>query len=571
MILSLLNAADPARAQLSPGKLARAHESLEGLRKCTNCHEIGEGTSREKCLTCHTAIGERVEAGLGLHARPEFRECSECHTEHHGRDFDLIYWEHGPESLDHTKTGFALTGKHVEVDCRKCHEPRNIATARELQELGKDLSRTYLGLRQECRACHDDSHRDQLSSECTNCHTTEGWRPATQFDHANARFPLTGRHQEVSCERCHPTVSDGAEVRFVQYLVEFDSCERCHKDPHRERLGADCTSCHQTSGWDRVSQSGFDHDKTRYPLRGRHTPLACETCHRSRAIETLVFDACTPCHVDEHAGQLGAAPVCETCHTVQGFQPAQYTEADHARTEFPLDGGHRAVPCIDCHTRDSQGRVLLALDDVSCRACHEDPHLASEMTNAGALSWASGQVQQTGCQACHNKESWALVSFDHRTTDFALEGAHDETSCRSCHSNVIEEGAAGRAYLAELARTSLVAQAPVRFTAAATECAFCHPDVHAGQFADLPDELPEGAPAVRCQRCHDPADWKARGFDHQRDASYTLDGAHINVECAKCHTARDVGGAAVVTYKPLASECIDCHGTQTAPSTGGTR
>ena len=47
-------------ALVSPGRLARAHAQLEGIRGCQNCHEPGQRVTARRCLTCHKPVEERM-------------------------------------------------------------------------------------------------------------------------------------------------------------------------------------------------------------------------------------------------------------------------------------------------------------------------------------------------------------------------------------------------------------------------------------------------------------------------------------------------------------------------------
>jgi len=105
-------------AQLSPGDLHRSHKHLEGIENCTSCHESGEKLSADKCLDCHLILKKEINAKKGLHSRSEFQVCADCHVEHQGRDFDLIYWKEGIQNFDHTQTGYRLEGKHKNLKCR---------------------------------------------------------------------------------------------------------------------------------------------------------------------------------------------------------------------------------------------------------------------------------------------------------------------------------------------------------------------------------------------------------------------------------------------------------------------
>ncbi|MBN2366200.1 MAG: hypothetical protein EH225_09420, partial [Calditrichaeota bacterium] len=155
-----------ASGQLSPGDLHRSHEAYEGIRNCSLCHGIGQKIKAENCLECHKLLAERIRSKEGLHANPGYNDCQTCHVEHHGRDFDLIWWKNGQENFDHSLTGFTLNGKHTQLKCRDCHQAQFILEKDKLRQQNKDLNRTFLGLQQMCLNCHRDEHRAQLSSKC---------------------------------------------------------------------------------------------------------------------------------------------------------------------------------------------------------------------------------------------------------------------------------------------------------------------------------------------------------------------------------------------------------------------
>ena len=43
-------------------------------------------------------------------------------------------------------------------------------------------------------------------TECQTCHTENGRKPVKQFDHNTTHFPLTGKHMDLDCAKCHKTV-----------------------------------------------------------------------------------------------------------------------------------------------------------------------------------------------------------------------------------------------------------------------------------------------------------------------------------------------------------------------------
>lgn len=528
-------AAAAASAQLSPGPLSAPHEFLEGSSQCLKCHSAGRGVDPDACLSCHQILRRRVSAGEGLHASPGYADCKTCHIDHQGREFELVWWgEAGRAAFDHDLTGWSLLGAHSALECRQCHEPGKIGETQALEAQGKDLSRTFLGLNGDrCTACHEDPHGGSVGDRCESCHTVEAWRPAAAFDHSTTSFPLTGLHATVGCVECHRAAT-GASPSFS---VEGRDCRDCHRDPHDDRFGRTCADCHGTSGWRRVTLTGFDHDRTRYPLRGRHRDVACEGCHRPGAPRRgLSFGACSDCHRDPHEGQFRDREDggrCESCHDVRGFVPSSFGMARHRESSFPLTGAHQAVPCVACHQErlaalPPAGRGgRFDFPDQRCRTCHGDPHRGE----------ADLVVEAEGCTGCHEVGSWLRVSFDHSRTAFRLEGRHATIDCRSCHPTVEADGPGET----------------IRMRGLSAACSACHADPHAGQFADT-------SGATDCRRCHDVEQWPRTSFDHDRDAAFPLRGAHESVPCESCHRIlRDETGREHLQFRPLPTACADCH------------
>jgi hypothetical protein len=255
-----------------------------------------------------------------VNAKETSKDCARCHSEHNGADFQLVHWEPSREAMDHSKTGFALTGKHAGVACEKCHKPENIPAAARSGILVKELKQTYLGLRQECISCHQDEHRGQLGKDCARCHAVEAWKPASLFSHAKTKYPLTGAHVKTACAKCHVFLADTKP--YVKYTgLAFTKCSACHADPHKGSFPAACESCHNTNNWHQIAQlQGFDHSKTKYPLLGKHATVGCADCHTHGDFKTSVpFVKCTDCHKDAHKGQFRGRTdggECAACHTV---------------------------------------------------------------------------------------------------------------------------------------------------------------------------------------------------------------------------------------------------------------
>lgn len=655
LVLAALAPFGGVRAQISPGPLSAAHEKLEGTAQCRKCHGAGSGKIQSQCLDCHQEIAWLIDRGSGLHARQE-QDCSTCHPEHAGRDFDLVAWDEGsPEAFDHRRTGWELVGQHAALKCGDCHKPplQVSPVADKIQK--KNRSKSWLGLETDCTACHEDRHRGALGADCLKCHTTRKWKPAPEFDHAKTLFPLSGKHAEVECAKCHQapglTLEQDEKGRPVPLYkpLPHDDCARCHADPHLGALGATCVGCHVTTSFLTVDRLAFDHEKTRYPLRGKHRPLRCEQCHDPQKAwgKKPPFDRCVACHSDAHAGSAtlaGQVVDCAACHNVEAFRPSTYTVTQHVETKYPLAGKHRDVECAKCHPsvspeqarpelgsarvelrpnhqrcadchRDAHGgqlsereqgsecgschrvegfkpssysiedhaelrlglvgrhaevecaachgperknlpplpgedqlgsaRVAFAVGDGSCTACHLDAH-------DGRFEAAGEVPKPLSCVTCHGFEAFRPSSVganEHAEFTYRLDGAHLAVPCHLCHEELTR--------LPEGQGSLLLSGATPRklsFRKSAKLCRDCHESVHGAQF----DDRPAGA---ACESCHDAESFRpAARFDHDRDSTFPLKGAHAAVPCAKCHPrVEGADGRSIVTYRPLARECRDCH------------
>jgi hypothetical protein len=545
IVVAWLLAPVVAWSQISPGPLSWAHSRLEGSTRCLECHDPSQGASSAKCLACHDTLRARIEAGRGLHARPEYGECRECHVEHQGEEYALVWWgEAGRESFDHGLTGYVLEGRHRQLDCDRCHVPPVGPSASG----SGTLARTYIGLATACSSCHVDEHRGQLADRsCDACHTQEGWTPAPGFDHGQTSWPLTGKHAAVGCAQCHVATEAHPErhaALYREYRGVSTSCAGCHEDTHRGRLGTSCETCHSTAGWRGALRAGFDHARTAYPLEGRHAMLACERCHAAGRPLRMAHARCTDCHADAHAGQLAHRPdggACESCHDVAGFRPARFGVDEHAKTEYPLTGAHLAVACDRCHQKTTppgghgvKKTVQLRFASTRCGQCHRDPHGAG----------LTRLVAESGCEACHDVASWRTVEFDHASTTYPLTGRHADVGCAQCHREA----------------TAAATPAHLRFAGVSRTCEGCHRDPHQGQF--------DRGAGTGCDRCHTTADLRATRFDHNRDSAYRLDGAHARLACAACHREEIRNGVGVVRYRPLPTTCSGCHGPGRQPGHG---
>jgi len=512
LILFLFSCSSP----ISPGELATVHSSLEGSSNCTKCHSRGKKVSVEKCLNCHKEISERIKDKQGYHYSKEARDknCIECHSDHHGKTFEIIHFD--SLKFDHNLTGFELTGVHDTLNCKSCHKQELIKEKNILKK-----KHTYLGLKTNCLDCHEDYHQGELSQKCLICHDQYKFRPAPKFDHNNTNYKLTGKHFDLECTKCHIiTIKRNRDYQQFKGL-DYKNCVPCHQDKHKNKFGQECNKCHTVESFQIIKKIGeFDHNQTNYPLVGSHSKVNCKSCHKqSDYTLPIKHNLCKDCHIDYHNGQFtkkSVNPDCKECHNLNGFSIPLYTVDRHNTTIFPLKGAHVATPCLSCHKKTTKWSFRNI--GKGCVDCHSDIH----------KSYLSEKYypKQT-CENCHNEIKWANIRFDHNSTGYQLIGMHQKQSCRACHYAKKQ-----------------------RFSELNTSCIQCHQDIHYKQF--------EVNGSSDCLKCHSYFNWQAEKFNH-KNAAFKLDGKHINVACVKCHPETNSGGNYYTLYKTKKTKCEDCH------------
>ena len=576
-----------APAQISPGPLSKMHKQLEGSLNCTKCHGLKKGAMNDACLSCHKEIGALIESGRGLHARDAKGSCAKCHPEHAGLDFDLIKWNEGSaEKFDHKRTGWELEQKHGETKCKDCHKTE--FRKGEIADLSpRKTGAGWVGLETACLACHEDYHKKALGQNCLKCHDVAKWKPAPHFDHDSTTYPLTGKHADpdLKCAKCHeakrlnPELDKKGKVIPVFKPVSHKDCVDCHTDVHKGQFKGGCFKCHQTTGWHNIKTAGFDHDQTKYPLRGKHEQLSCAKCHPGFPVakESLhpLFGKCTDCHADPHDGKAtlaGKVVDCESCHNVSGFTPSTYTVAMHAKAKYVLEGKHTTVKCGSCHktktiaaqagqlvNKGKTAQVAKQIDirplATGCLSCHTVDDHGTQL---------AGRSDKGSCDACHKVAGWTPSTFtvaQHAKLKLALDGRHAEIKCGDCHSTT-------RLGLPPIPSPEKLGKAHVLLKLNETACAQCHGDAHGGRFTTGQAKV---IYAGGCTDCHNAVKFRPSTYDFTSHAKsgFALDGAHRAVPCVGCHAELKQGpmkstlvlakAGTTMPFKPRPQGCVGCH------------
>jgi hypothetical protein len=192
----------------------------------------------------------------------------------------------------------------------------------------------------------------------------------------NIQLPLT--HVSLNCTDCH-----GDATIIAQLKVAPQDCNVCHQkdDKHNGSYGIKCGECHGATSW---KEATIDHNKTSYPLTGKHSSIACLSCHVNGVYKGTP-NTCIACHAskDVHKGAFGQN--CADCHTTGAWKPATYNKP---HTVFPINhgSGRTASTCSTCHPT--------GLLQYTCYGCHQ--HTVSNI-----LSRHRNTQNLADCVRCH--------------------------------------------------------------------------------------------------------------------------------------------------------------------------
>lgn len=583
MVITLVAVSDMRRT--SPGPLAAVHgrvEGLNGANDCSACHGGFFESMQAACLECHGDIEAQLQGATGLHATLGARteQCGLCHAEHHGVGTALV---HGQSfalaqaditAFDHARIGFVMDGKHLELDCAECHANAKVSILPEGQK-------RFLGLDQDCAACHEDKHEGRYDMACASCHGQTAWKEPASLGHE--RFlPLVGGHGDVACGECHAE----SGPRALDFLGQFGqrsperTCVDCHESPHgrpfvvgvakaerRPPKGA-CVVCHEPEhetfhDGELLEMSPERHAASGFALEAPHADVECRACHDPNAATFAErypgrpAERCASCHEDPHEGQFtggtfaldDGTPDCRACHAAEHFDPPQFGVKEHRDTALPLEDSHRDVDCAECHEKAGDAPRVFHGTPSDCDACHADGHGGFfDRFTASTVAPEHGD-----CARCHDATTFAAAAdaFDHaRWTGFAVDGAHAQAGCQACHAATESADASGRTF-------GRVAEHFGSFHA----CQTCHTDPHGQRFdaSDLPAQVESRGD---CARCHVTSSFRAmaRDFEHGFWTGFHLYEAHGAASCSACHApllGRGQDGR--TTALALGPACADCH------------
>jgi len=318
--------------------------------------------------------------------------------------------------------------------------------------------------------------------------------------------------------------------------MEGKACVDCHPDQHHgEFAQRSCGDCHTTTKFAPSRMDAALHSSiTKYVLDGKHVATPCSGCHVGPRPKTsfLVPSAeCLDCHTNPHGQEFAGRKEtgCADCHTTSAWKT---WKVDHA--SWKLEGAHQRMACVGCHPGKTLDAPIASYRGIAktCDGCHRDTH--------------ASQFGKQACSACHGVERWrSTTNFDHAKAKYALEGAHVQLACATCHApTTLRNG-----------------DVAVRWKLGYAECKDCHANPHPKVAMD-------------CKGCHGGTTWKPNGggpagFDHDA-TGFVLKQAHAKAPCTQCHDGkpRPAGARTNATCQSchpdphmgrMAGQCFECH------------
>ncbi len=374
-------------------------------------HEYGYESSSISCYTCHDSQADFSVLD---------DSCKSCHTQG-DKDFELHHIEQYGENclichdgvdrmvaFNHESTDFPLDGAHAGVSCAKCHQIGNSLIPQKSAQntagvflirdshTGSEESDPFTNTPSECISCHHEPplHESIFSFDCSECHKTEAWSPASlnglDFNHSiQTDFTLDHHRQDfsgarINCNGCHGEQFNDFQVNTCIDCHAQDSGKPDFIPIHIEKYGTACLDCHD--GIDRMDN--FNHDGI-FLLEGNHSEIDCQECH-SNFVYRGTPRACYECHAEPeiHAGFFGQK--CQYCHNQSEWSPAFLSV--HT---FPLEHGSKEPSlCQSCH--------IDRYTEYTCYGCHEHQR---ETVFTSHLQAGIPEVEIPACVTCHQEVS----------------------------------------------------------------------------------------------------------------------------------------------------------------------
>lgn len=332
---------------------------------------------------------------------------------------------HRTSDFNHMKTGFPLTGVHINVECETCH-----------------AGGIFKGTPTDCAGCHSAGRR-----------VVAPFKPA---NHIISNAP---------CETCHTNTVSFMGARFNHMGVQPRACMTCHnggmgpgKPGGHLPTNSPCDTCHRTSAW---IPAGFDHMgvvpgtcatcHNGNPIIGKPashiaTSSPCDTCHTTTTFLFATGHAivapgtCGTCHGGQYPSVTSKTPGhipttgngCDSCHNNTNYisfanSPMNHAAAVSTRCDTCHNGAYTTQGTQGAKAKPSNHIPTTNTGSLDCNTCHISSTLWAhppEVMNHSGI---------TVCKTCHNSPTPYLGSMTTKQLG-NHEGSSAGQDCISCHA-----------------------------------------------------------------------------------------------------------------------------------------
>jgi len=405
---------------------------------------------------------------------------------------------------------------------------QTVRHASDFNHMQTGFSLTGAHIKLECETCHVGGVFKGTPTTCDGCHSA-GRRVVATFKsikHVPTNAP---------CDSCHTNTTSFSGIRFNHIGVHPKSCTNCHngmmapgKSSGHLLTTAQCDSCHRNSAW---IPAGFDHLSANPSVIGR-----CSQCHNNVTAQgkypqhSATSAECDTCHTNTNyisfAGlkfnHVGVVPgACGTCHTGQSAGAPVQPPSHIPYTGSGCDNCHATPPAATSFSSPLPTINHGAVAGFTCSKCHNGSYI-NQIGSLGlgvqGKSSKPNHVSTTAeCNVCHH----SYTSFAGATIDHSLLNPPATNRCKDCHDGV---GATGVVKSAAHVPTS-------------NQCDICHSGYTSfpGAGATM-NHAVESAQA--CTTCHS-GSYTTQGSKYGGAKAMTSISNHIpvtNTDCKLCHT-----------------------------------
>lgn len=139
----------------------------------------------------------------------------------------------------------------------------------------------------------------------------------TQADVVPAQAPSTPAVTDIGPAKTKPSTPAPVEQRVAEAKTADPLYAELAKQTENQPMGLGVAKGGTLA--ERIASlkaTRFDHNKTKFPLTGKHTKAACEDCHKKTLENTPT--ACIACHKKDDVHR-GRRPDCARCHTTNNW------------------------------------------------------------------------------------------------------------------------------------------------------------------------------------------------------------------------------------------------------------